>query len=176
MELMSSSMVPLQSWEPFLLMLGNISNPFLAFLACIVFTFLIQSSTASVGVIQALTTQKLISISTAIAAVLGANVGAALICLPLSIGSTRLGIRVVITNAVARIFTAFLLLFLLSPFSMLAYLCSSSTDPEKIVAIAHTLFNIISMLIFMPITKRLDTWSKQMFPEYSLKKFDLIDT
>jgi len=74
-DVMSASMVPLRSYEPFLNILVKMSNPLLGIIVSSIFTAMIQSSTATVGIVMALASQKLITLKAGVSLILGANIG-----------------------------------------------------------------------------------------------------
>ena len=89
MEMMSTAMMPLRDNETFINMMTKFSNPLLGILAGAVFTALIQSSSASVGILQALANSGAISFSGAVYVLFGQNIGTCITALLASIGTNR---------------------------------------------------------------------------------------
>ena len=89
MEMMSSSMMPLRESEAFASIMTNFSNPLLGILAGAVFTAIIQSSSASVGILQALASSGLIGLSSAVYVLFGQNIGTCITAVLSSIGTNR---------------------------------------------------------------------------------------
>ena len=75
MGIMSAAMKPLRSYEPFVEMMQQVSHPAIGILVATVFTGLIQSSSATMGVVIAMALQGLITLEAGIALALGANIG-----------------------------------------------------------------------------------------------------
>ena len=86
---MSSSMMPLRESEAFASMMTNFSNPLVGILAGMVFTAIIQSSSASVGILQALATSGLIGLPSAVYVLFGQNIGTCITAVLASIGTNR---------------------------------------------------------------------------------------
>ena len=86
MGLMGDAMKPLRTFEPFLDILARMENPFLGILAGAVFTGLVQSSAATVGIAIAMASEGLLTLPAGIALALGANIGTCVTALLASIG------------------------------------------------------------------------------------------
>ena len=160
---MSKSMIPLRTYPPFLELLIKMSNPILSLLVSIVFTAVIQSSTAVVGIIIVLTGQSLITLKAAVCMVLGANVGTAITALLASASATREAQRVAVANILTKVIGAVLLLPLLNAFLVLVE--STSPEPPRQVANAHTIFNIAIAVIFFPFIKQLSQGIDKLLPD-----------
>ena len=89
MEMMSSAMMPLRDSEAFISLMTRFSNPVLGILAGAVFTAIIQSSSASVGILQALASSGLIPLSSAVYVLFGQNIGTCITAVLASIGTSR---------------------------------------------------------------------------------------
>ena len=89
MEMMSSSMMPLRDSEAFVGLMTKFSNPVLGILAGAVFTAIIQSSSASVGILQALASNGLIGLPSAVFVLFGQNIGTCITAVLASIGTSR---------------------------------------------------------------------------------------
>ena len=89
MEMMSSAMMPLRDSEAFVSLMTKFSNPILGILAGAAFTALIQSSSASVGILQALAVSGAISLSSAVFVLFGQNIGTCITAVLASIGTSR---------------------------------------------------------------------------------------
>ena len=93
MELMKESMSPLVSYDPFVTLMSTLSNPILAVAFSAMFTALVQSSSATTGVIIVLASQGLLTLESGIALVFGANIGTCITALLASIGKPREAVR-----------------------------------------------------------------------------------
>ena len=89
MELMSQATYPLRSYQPFINLMQTMRNPFLGILVGTVFTAIVQSSSATTGVVIVLAGQGFISLNAGIALVFGANVGTCVTALLATIGKPR---------------------------------------------------------------------------------------
>ncbi|MBE6729540.1 MAG: Na/Pi cotransporter family protein [Ruminococcaceae bacterium] len=148
MEFMSSSVDSIKNMDGFERFIGIMKNPYLALLISTIFTGVIQSSAATVGIVQTLTLTGLVDYRMAIPLVLGANIGTCITALLSSIGTNRNAKRVVVVhfyvNTVGSIITM-ILLTVLKPF--IENLMTIPVTPFA-VGIIHTVFNIsISILI-----------------------------
>ena len=90
MGMMSSSMMPLRESEAFISLMTRFSNPVLGILAGMVFTAIIQSSSASVGILQALAASGLIGLDSAVFVLFGQNIGTCITAVLASIGTSRI--------------------------------------------------------------------------------------
>ena len=89
MDMMSSSMAPLRDMPEFVNLMTSFSNPILGILAGIIFTAVIQSSSASVGILQALALSGAIGLESAVFVLFGQNIGTCVTALLASAGSNR---------------------------------------------------------------------------------------
>lgn len=148
MEFMSSSVDSIKNMDGFEKFIGIMANPYLALLISTIFTGVIQSSAATVGIVQTLTLTGLVNYEMAIPLVLGANIGTCVTALLSCIGTNRNAKRVVVVhfyvNTVGSIITM-ILLTVLRPF--IADVLALPVTPFA-VGIIHTVFNIsISAII-----------------------------
>lgn len=154
MEFMSNSVDSIKNMSGFEQFIDIIKNPFAALLVSTVFTGIIQSSAATVGIVQTLTLTGLINYQMAIPLVLGANIGTCVTALISSIGTNKNAKRVVVVhlyvNTVGSILTM-VIMTIITPFIKDALL--SSVTPFA-VSIIHTLFNV-SFSIVMGLTYKL---------------------
>ncbi len=154
MEFMSNSVDSIKNMSGFEQFIDFMRNPFAALLISTIFTGIIQSSAATVGIVQTLTLTGLINYQMAIPLVLGANIGTCVTALISSIGTNKNAKRVVVVhlyvNTVGSVITM-VLITILTPFIKDALL--TSVTPFA-VSIIHTLFNV-SLSIVMGITYKL---------------------
>ena len=116
MDMMSSSMNPLRESEAFISIMSTFSNPLLGILAGTVFTAIIQSSSASVGILQALANSGVIAYSNSVFVLFGQNIGTCITAVLAAIGTNRNAKRTTIIHLMFNIigtviFTALFLLF-----------------------------------------------------------------
>ena len=157
MEMMSDSMSPLSEMEEFRNLMVMFNNPLLGILVGIVMTAVIQSSSATVGILQALSMTGALSFSMAIPIIMGQNIGTCVTALLSSIGVSKNAKRVsaihVYFNLIgtAVLLTAFYVGDMIFNFAF----ADTSIDPAGI-AIVHSVFNIATTVILFPFSKLLE--------------------
>lgn len=180
MDTMSGSMSALKDSPNFAQMMVMFSNPVMGILVGFVLTAIIQSSSASVGVLQALSITGAINFSTALPIILGENIGAALTPVLSSInGNTDakrvaaacVHIKIISVIAVAGIF------YLLNSFLNFSFM--NDTVGAVYIAVIHTTFNVISTLLLMPFCNQIAELAKKTVKRKTEKKeselFDTLD-
>lgn len=123
-------------------------NPILGLLAGMLITFIVQSSSATVGLVLVLASSGLISLPAAIPLILGDNIGTTITALIASIGTRRSAKRAAISHLLFKIIGAIIAMLLLRFYLRLVLYTSS--DVARQVANAHTLFNVMNTLMFLP--------------------------
>ena len=158
MEMMSGAVKPLAEIPEFGQIMTMFSNPVLGVLMGAVMTAVIQSSSASVGILQAVSQSTGgITYSSALPIILGQNIGTCVTALISSIGASKSAKRVAIVhlyfNCIGTVL--FLCLFyLLNAFIDFSFM-ETSIDSTGI-AIIHSCFNMLATLVFLPFTKQLE--------------------
>jgi len=162
MGVMKDAMDPLKTYQPFIDLMANMSNPILGILISAIFTALVQSSSATMGVVIVLAMQGLITLNAGIALALGANIGTCVTAGIASIGKPREAVRVATTHVLFKVVGVMIMLPFIGPFAKLVIYISpspaegltgleaaASVLPRQ-VANAHTLFNIGIGFLFLP--------------------------
>ena len=166
MNMMSASMAPLRESEEFVGLMTNFSNPLLGILAGALFTAVIQSSSASVGILQALAVAGVIDFKAAVFVLFGQNIGTCITAVLASIG----------TNRAAKKTTVIHLLFNLIGTGIFTIACLilpltdwvASLAPDNIsqqIANMHTVFNITTTLLLLPVGQYLARIADKLLPE-----------
>ena len=180
MSVMSGTMKPLRTNEDFINLMANMSNPFLGILTAALFTALVQSSSATTGVVIVLAMQGIISLEAGIALSLGANIGTCITAGVASIGKRREAVRVAMVHVFFNTAGVLLILPFISPFAELARslspLAESSLPAREALAAvvprqianAHTLFNVTMALIFLPFTTQLAQLLNRVLPDKAM--------
>jgi phosphate:Na+ symporter len=163
MKLMSDSMEPLHGYEGFINTMKGLENPFMGLLVGTLFTAIIQSSAATVGVVIVLANQGLITLESGIPLIFGANIGTCITAGLASINTSRDAKRVAIAHVVFKIAGVILFMFWIPGFAELTRSLSTrfGSDTARQIANAHTIFNVGIALIFIPFTvvfSRLIVW------------------
>lgn len=152
MDMMSASMAPLRDSELFVNIVSTFSNPLVGIIVGAVFTALIQSSSASVGILQALAMSGVIHMDTAIFVLFGQNIGTCITSVLASIGTSRAAKRTTYIHLMfnligTALFTIIAIVFPLVPFIEKL----SPGDVTKQIANTHTIFNICTTLLLLPL-------------------------
>ena len=186
MDAMSSSVAPLAEVPQFASILTAFSNPVLGMLAGMLFTAIIQSSSASVGILQALCSTGILSYATALPIIMGQNIGTCVTALLSSIGATKNGKRAAIIhlyfNVVGTV-TFMIVFYALNAVIHFSFL--NLTAQEFGIAVIHTTFNIITTAYLLPLRKvleklayatiKLDDDEKRIMDRRSENEFALLD-
>ena len=173
MEMMSGAVKPLANVPEFRNLLLKFSNPILGMLVGLVFTAVIQSSSASIGVLQALCMSGAVSYATAIPIIMGQNIGTCVTALISGAGSSRNAKR----TALIHLYYNFMkVAFFMIPFYILngCFNFSFMTDSASAVGVAviHTAFNVIMLLIIFPFTSVLEKMVYMTLPLTEAEKED----
>lgn len=155
MELMSDSMRDVRSIDGFDTFLATLKSPIIALLISTVFTGIIQSSAATIGIVQALALSGGITWEMAIPLVLGANIGTCVTALVSSIGTNKNAKRVVVMHFSVNVFGSILCMIILYAMKALNINILTAEIAMVDVAIIHTLFNTINTIFLLPIKKLL---------------------
>jgi phosphate:Na+ symporter len=162
MGVMKDAMEPLRTYQPFIDLMANMSNPILGILVAAIFTALVQSSSASMGVVIVLAMQGLITLEAGISLALGANIGTCVTAGLASLGKPREAARVAVCHVLFKIMGVLIMLPLIGPFAKFVVFISPSPAEgltglqaaaavlPRQVANAHTLFNVGIGVLFLP--------------------------
>lgn len=157
MEFMSDSMSGLADNQQFTSILLKFSNPVLGILAGMILTAIIQSSSASVGILQALSLTGAVSFGTAFPIVLGQNIGTCVTALIASVGTNKNAKRAAMAHLYFNIIGVVLAVALFyggNAIFQFDFLQNTVMPPQ--IAIIHSVFNIFSTLVMLPFTKQLE--------------------
>jgi phosphate:Na+ symporter len=160
LDVMGKSVEPLQGYEPFIEWMTRMEAPVLGALMGALFTIVVQSSSATLGVIITLATQNLISLPAGIAMMLGAEIGTCADTLMATVGRSREAMRAGVFHLLFNIITVCIGVALAHPFTALVQYISAGADVSRQIANAHVLFNIAGVALFIgftsPIAKALE--------------------
>ncbi len=153
MALMSQSMKPLRTFEPFIVLLQHLENPVFSMIIGGIFTALVQSSSAFTGIVIVLAQQELITLQAGIPMIIGANIGTCITAALASIGTNRESKRVAIAHSFFNIGGALLFIFWIPYFTDLVTMLTKHMGggTAREIANAHTIFNIVTALFFVPL-------------------------
>ena len=152
MDMMGSSMKPLAEMESFVSLLTKFENPILGILAGTVFTALIQSSSASVGILQALAGSGAIGLKSAAYVLFGQNIGTCITALLASVGTSTNAKRTTLIHVMFNVFgtCVFTVLCMLTPLIVFMEGITPGNAPAQIANL-HTTFNIVTTIILIPV-------------------------
>jgi len=157
MEFMSDSMSGLADNQQFTSILLKFSNPVLGILAGMILTAIIQSSSASVGILQALSLTGAVSFGTAFPIVLGQNIGTCVTALIASVGTNKNAKRAAMAHLYFNIIGVVLAVALFyGGNAIFQFDFLQNTVMPSQIAIIHSVFNIFSTLVMLPFTKQLE--------------------
>lgn len=165
MDMMSAAMSPLRESPVFMSFMTNFSNPLVGIVVGAIFTAVIQSSSASVGILQALAATGMIPLSSAVYVLFGQNIGTCITAVIASIGTkTNAKRTTVIHLAFNLIGTAlFTVLCMVTPF--VSWMEAWTPDPVAQIANTHTVFNIATTLLLLPFGNALAKFATRVLPE-----------
>lgn len=167
LELMSGGMKPLRSLESFHdLTVELSSNPFLGVVIGTVFTVIVQSSSATIGILQGLHAENLINLDGALPVLFGDNVGTTITAVLAAIGTSVAAKRAAATHVLFNLIGTTLFLILLKPFTFIIEILRDnlSLNPEMTIAFAHGLFNTTNTLIQLPFVAALALIVTKLIP------------
>ncbi|WP_071025959.1 Na/Pi cotransporter family protein [Peptoniphilus raoultii] len=161
MGFMSESMAPLQNNPDFISLMTKFSNPILGVLVGTGITAIIQSSSASVGILQAIANQGLIPLSSSMFIVCGFNIGTCITSVLSAIGTSKNAQRTAVVHVLFNLIGTiiFVVLSLFIPIEKIV-IHFSRTLPAAQVANLHTIFNIGTTIILLPFSRKLADLSK----------------
>ena len=166
MDTMSTAMEPLISMPEFQRILVMFSNPVLGMLVGLILTAVIQSSSAAIGILQALCVTGAVSYATAIPIIMGANVGACASAMLSGTGADKKAKRAALLHLYFNIFktVSFMLIFYtLNMFVKFAFLHTAASALG--VAVIHTTLNIVTVIAVFPLTSVLIKLTYLTIPE-----------
>ncbi|MBQ2792790.1 MAG: Na/Pi cotransporter family protein [Oscillospiraceae bacterium] len=151
MDMMSAAVKPLQNVPEFTSILTMFSNPILGVLAGALLTAVIQSSSASVGILQALSDTGSVTFSSAVPIILGQNIGTCVTALLSSVGTNKNARRAAVVHLYFNLIgtTLFLVLFY-AAHAILDFSFFSLPIDRMGISVVHTLFNLVSTLTLLP--------------------------
>lgn len=151
MEMMGDAMKPLADSEAFVGLLSRFENPALGILAGTVFTALIQSSSASVGILQALAESGVVTLGTAAFVLFGQNIGTCVTALLASIGTNRNAKRTTLIHISFNVIGTIIFTILCLNTPLIRMVQDWTPDnPSGQIANLHTMFNVVTTILLIP--------------------------
>ncbi|KNF10135.1 putative Na/Pi-cotransport protein [Gottschalkia purinilytica] len=150
MDMMSGSLKPLSKSETFINLLSSLNNPVVGLLVGFGLTTILQSSSASIGLLLALSSQGLIDIGMALPILFGDNIGTTTTALLSSIGANRTAKRAAFMHFLFNVIGTLLFMLVLQYPTRELVLRLSPGNVERQIANAHTFFNLANVIVQLP--------------------------
>jgi len=179
MELMSIATAPFREWPPFMDTLEHMNTPLLAVVVGAAFTAIVQSSSATTGIVIVLAGQGLVTLESGIGLVFGANIGTCVTAFASAVGRPREALQAAWAHIIFNVAGVLLWIFFIHPFADLVRAVSPvsgqlegleriAADTPRQIANAHTLFNVANLLLFIWFTGPLAKLVQYIAPRAAL--------
>jgi len=176
MGIMSEGMSPLRSYEPFINLMASMERPLLGILVAAAFTALVQSSSATTGIVIVMASQGFISLPAGIALAFGANIGTCITAMLASLGKPTEARRASMVHVIFNVAGVLLWILFIPQLASLVAEMSPVADnlsgTERLaaevprqIANAHTIFNVANTVIFLGFTTQLARLVERLVPE-----------
>lgn len=177
MSVMKTGVAPLRQSPQFTEWFQHaIGMPWVAFILAAVFTAIVQASAATIALVFACATAGLLGtdneqiIRLSLPFIFGANVGTTITALLASIHTGRDAVRVAVAHTGMKLLSAVLFMWLITPLAELTVWLSSHIQPGEIssqryIANSHTLFNLLTVIVYLPFTHTLALICEKILPE-----------
>ncbi len=159
MGMMSDAMGPLRDFEPFIEFLKSMENPMIGVLAGAIFTGLVQSSAATVGIAIAMASEGLLSLPAGIALAMGANIGTCVTAMMAALGKPVEAVRATIVHVLFNVIGVLLWIMFIPQLADFAISLSPVGEGDSLASVvprqiadANTLFNVVNTIIFIGFT------------------------
>jgi phosphate:Na+ symporter len=174
LDVMGKAVEPLQQQASFIEWMTRMEAPILGALVGAAFTVMVQSSSATLGVVITLASQELISLPAGIAIMLGAEIGTCADTLVATLGRSREAIRAGVFHLLFNIITVSIGVAFAHPFTALVQYISTGTDVSRQIANAHVLFNVAGVLLFISFMTPVAKGLQWLIPQKAKRQPDAI--
>lgn len=166
MSFMSDAMAPLGESAAFASLLTMFNNPILGVLVGALFTGIIQSSAASVAILQAISHTGSLTFSMAIPIIMGQNIGTCATALISSIGTSRNAKRVAVVHVIIKLLGTVICLCIFAVLKWFVNWALLETQIDYLgIAICHSIFNILTTAVLLPFSKQLANLTVRLMPD-----------
>jgi phosphate:Na+ symporter len=180
MSVMSDALNPLRSYDPFIQFMTSMQNPILAAGLGMIFTAVVQSSSATTGILIVMASQGLIQLEPAIAIALGANVGTCITAGLAAIGKPREAVRAAAVHTIFNVAGVLVWIGFIPQLAELAILISPAqehlpgaqrlaAETPRQIANVHTFFNVVNVFLFIPFTTQIARLVEWMIPDRPIR-------
>ena len=157
MKTMTSAMEPMRDWEGFRTMITGVSNPLLGVMIGAMITALLQSSSASIGILQALASANLIGLHSSLFILFGQNIGTCITAMLASIGTNKTAKRAAIVHLLFNVIGSALFIIIAITLPFADWIESLAGDNLRLqIALAHIIFNVTTTALLLPLSKILE--------------------
>ena len=181
MSVMSDAMAPLRSYQPFLDLMVRMENPLVAMLIAALFTALVQSSSATTGIVIVMASQGFITLPAGIALAFGANIGTCVTALLAAIGKPREAMRAALVHVFFNVFGVLVWLGFIGHLAEFVTSMSPAhteltgmqrlaADTPRQIANAHTVFNVANTLLFIGLAGQFARLVEWLVPDKPLEE------
>lgn len=166
MDIMGAAMEPLEKSETFISMMTTFSNPLVGILAGALFTALVQSSSAAVGILQTLSGSGLLPFSSAVYVLFGSNVGTCITAVLASVGTNRAAKRTTLIHLMFNVIGSVLFTVLCLLLPVTNWIGSITPgNPVAQIANMHTIFNVATACLLIPFGPLMAKFAEKILPE-----------
>lgn len=153
MDMMSSAMEPLRDWKGFQDMMVYAANPVVGVLVGALVTALLQSSAASIGILQSLAAAGAVGLNTSLFILFGQNIGTCVTCLLAAVGTNRTAKRAAVVHLLFNVIGTVIFLILAAFLPLADWIALFAGDNIRLqIAIAHVGFNLVTTLLLLPLS------------------------
>ena len=166
MEFMSKAVMPLREYPGFIEFIQKFAEyPLLGILVGVVMTILIQSRSATIGILIAMATQGLISLEGAIPVLLGDNIGTCITAVLATLRANATAKRVALAHVLFNLIGSIIFVTFMSWFIKFVLTVSPADDIARQIANAHTAFNVINTMFFIPFVSPFIKLVERLLPD-----------
>ena len=164
MDMMSGAMKPLRDSEMFIELMSNFSNPLLGILFGAVFTAIIQSSSAAVGIVQGLSEAGILPFGSAVFVLFGTNIGTCITAVLSSMGANRNAKRATLIHLMFNVIGTVIFTVAVLVLPITDFIAGIVSDPMGRIAAMHTTFNIVTTVMLLPLGNYLAKLAQVILP------------
>ena len=157
MDTMTEAMRPLRDWETFRTMMATATNPVVGVLVGAVITALLQSSSASVGILQALAGSGSISLEASLFILFGQNIGTCVTAMMASVGTSNTAKRTAVVHLLFNVLGTIMFVIIALALPLADWIRELAGDNLRLqIACSHIIFNITTTLVLLPLSTVLE--------------------
>ena len=165
MDTMSAAMAPLREFPAFIHLMSTLSNPLLGILFGALFTALIQSSSASVGILQTLAAGVIVQFSGAVYVLFGQNIGTCITAVLAAMGTSRNAKRATCIHLLFNVIGTVIFTAVVLVFPVTALIEAAVPSPKAQIAAMHMIFNLATTILLLPLGNWLARLAEQLLPD-----------